>query len=559
MHALLFDGYVDEPACFGVPPYISPYVRYVFGAFVEEGWNVDYVTCDQWRISPREDLWCSADAICVISGMTVPGRYRGGVPLSLRMLQELAALPRKGILFLGGPIKAGYALRGGGNAHVLRGLPIDCLCTGDPEATISHFARSGDISPSLVRTYDDLVPWACSGAALLPHHPSYPWVMAEMELSRGCDRQGGRCSFCTEGTSGTYEERPLDQVIEEARHLRFHGGKAFRFGRCANILAYGGSTTSSGDRRPSPDMLGTLYREFRKACPDLDVLHADNANPASIVSFPDAAAEAIAAMATYNTEGDVLSFGLESLSERVRRANDLKVGEEEALLAVRIVNEAGGSRKRPNGLPSLLPGLNFLVGLAGERDEDLEPNRRFLQRLLDSPYAVRRINIRKTMIFPETRLSELLRHTPSRIHERAFRRWKEWVRTEVDPVMLARVAPRGTILRNIRIEERLGHVAFGRGLGSYPLLVGAVCDDAVPGDVLDVAVCGWGRRSLTAVPYPLDVDKCSPSSLSALPGLGKARVARILGARPIGAVQRLLTLLDDPHVAREILPYFPGE
>ena len=94
--ALLFDGYVDEPACFGVPPYISPYVRYVFGAFAEEGWEVEYITCDQWRKQPRTDLWRSADAVCVISGMTVPGRYRGGVPLSLDMLRKLTALPSTG-------------------------------------------------------------------------------------------------------------------------------------------------------------------------------------------------------------------------------------------------------------------------------------------------------------------------------------------------------------------------------------------------------------------------------------------------------------------------------
>ncbi len=159
---------------------------------------------------------------------------------------------------------------------------------------------------------------------------------------------------------------------------------------------------------------------------------------------------------------------------------------------MRIVNEAGGYRKRPRGLPALLPGLNFLVGLAEERDEDLEPNKRFLRRLLDSTYAVRRINIRRAMVFPGTKLSELLRHSPSHIHERAFRRWKEWVRTEVDPLMLMRVAPQGTILRNVRIEERLGHVAFGRSLGSYPFLVGIVCDDVKPDDILDVAVCDWG-------------------------------------------------------------------
>jgi len=100
--ALVMDGYVDEPACFGVPPYISPYVRYAFGALSLAGMEVAYLTCDAWRRTPREDLWRRADLLVVISGLTVPGRYRGGSPLTLRELEALAALPRSGPLVLGG-------------------------------------------------------------------------------------------------------------------------------------------------------------------------------------------------------------------------------------------------------------------------------------------------------------------------------------------------------------------------------------------------------------------------------------------------------------------------
>lgn len=33
MCCVVIDGYVDEPAVLGVPPYVSTYVRYVAGAF----------------------------------------------------------------------------------------------------------------------------------------------------------------------------------------------------------------------------------------------------------------------------------------------------------------------------------------------------------------------------------------------------------------------------------------------------------------------------------------------------------------------------------------------
>ena len=33
----ILDGYLDEPSCLGVPPYISPHVSYTFGALRAAG------------------------------------------------------------------------------------------------------------------------------------------------------------------------------------------------------------------------------------------------------------------------------------------------------------------------------------------------------------------------------------------------------------------------------------------------------------------------------------------------------------------------------------------
>lgn len=554
--ALVMDGYVDEPACFGVPPYISPYVRYAFGALSLAGMEVAYLTCDAWRRTPREDLWRRADLLVVISGLTVPGRYRGGSPLTLRELEALAALPRSGPLVLGGPIHHGYALQGGVRARELAQLDLDCLCTGDPEAVLAHWCRSGQFVPERTRTYADLRPWAVAGAALVPQHPNFPWVMAEMELSRGCDRTEGRCSFCTERAPGTHEERSPEDVLEEAEALSRAGVSAFRLGRCANILGYGGLFTPEG-RLPRPEKLHILYEGFRARCPHLSVLHTDNANPLTIVRFPDAAAEVLEIIVRHNTAGDGLSFGLENVSARVRERNNLKVSAEEALFAVRMVNDIGGKPKEPRGLPALLPGLNFLVGLADDGDDSLEENRRFLEILLETDLSVRRINIRRCIVFPDAPLASLLERYPSKIRERSYRRWKEWVRTEADPAFLARVAPVGTVIRGIRMEERAGHVAFGRALGSYPPLVGVVADTPREGDILDAAVCGHGGRSLTAVPFPLDLNRCDLSSLQALPGIGKARATRLVRGRPFESLDPLPSLLDAPTATiADLTPFF---
>lgn len=95
MRALIVDGYIDEPAAFGVPPYVSPYIRYLAGALVVHDVEVDYVTIDRMR---KESLWEIAneyDFLFVFGGITVPGRYKGGTPLTLSELQRILSITRR--------------------------------------------------------------------------------------------------------------------------------------------------------------------------------------------------------------------------------------------------------------------------------------------------------------------------------------------------------------------------------------------------------------------------------------------------------------------------------
>lgn len=551
---LILDGYVDEPACFGVPPYVSPYVRALSGVLASRDLATRYVTCDDWRRSPRPDLVAEAAVTVVILGLTVPGRYRGGSPMTLKELRALAELPRQGALLVGGPIHRGYALKGGQTAVAMGRGEADCLAFGDPEAVLDHWLHLGEWDPGRRRTYRELDRWAPLGAAVVCQHPFHPRVVAELELSRGCDRVDGPCSFCTEGASPGLEERSVEGIEAEVRALAAAGVFAFRLGRCANLLGYGGTSTDRG-RRPNPETLGRLYEALRRAAPGLRVLHGDNGNPQTLVRFPGESEAALTEMVRGNTPGDTLSLGLESLHPEVVRRNRLKVSFREALEAVRLVHRIGSRRVAPGELPSLLAGLNFLVGLPGETGQTLGDNRRFLETLLEEGLAVRRINIRRPMVFPGT---DLAREEPSRVRDRDYRRFKEWVRSEVDPEMFRRVAPPGTRIREIQGEERRGKVLFGRPLGSYPPLVGLVTERLAPGDVVDGLVCGAGPRSLTAVACPLDPNRCGREELEALPGVGRARAERLLAARPLTSEEDLRRALDDPAVAERLRPFlFP--
>ncbi|HIP63552.1 MAG TPA: radical SAM protein, partial [Archaeoglobus profundus] len=102
MKIAILDGYVDEPSCLGVPPYLAPYPRYIYGMLKELGFNTLYITIDQFRKNPElERKLENFDLVIIIAGIAVPGKYLGGNPLSLKELKFILKRPRK---ILVGPI-----------------------------------------------------------------------------------------------------------------------------------------------------------------------------------------------------------------------------------------------------------------------------------------------------------------------------------------------------------------------------------------------------------------------------------------------------------------------
>lgn len=209
-----------------------------------------------------------------------------------------------------------------------------------------------------------------------------------------------------------------------------------------------------------------------------------------------------------------------------------------------MVNAVGRERGE-SGLPRLLPGLNFVTGLTGETKKTFDLDFAFLRRLIEEDLWVRRINIRQ--VRPVRQSFE-----PTRLHSE-FRRFKEAVRAEVDREMLRRVLPAGTILRDVYLEIREGHVTYGRQIGTYPILVGLPYDLPV-NQFVDVAVTSHGERSVTGVEFPLDVNRASLRALEALPGVGAKRAARIVRRRPFATLTDFAVALDDAAVAGRVRP-----
>jgi len=521
--AFILDGYVDEPACLGVPPYISPYIRTVAGALLEHRYTVRYLTIDQLRKDPLRTADLNrSDLLVMIAGVTVPGKYLGGTPATLTEIRQVGHMVHGPKKVIGGPIGFGYASEGGQPAirQVIGGF--DALLSGEPAVALDHYLAGNE--PAGVPDYARTDPWSIAGSSVICQHPGYPFVMCELETARGCSHgAAGGCSFCTEPFYGMPRYRPVLGIAAEVAALHARGARHFRVGRQPDILAYG---SGAGEYpAPEPEKLESLFSAIRTAAPELKTLHIDNTSPATIARHEEKAREALRAIIRHHTPGDVAAFGMETADPAVVAANNLKAEADEVFRAIQIVNEEGG--KRRDHVPELLPGLNFVCGLAGETERTYDLNEQFLDGVLEAGLSVRRVNIRQVMPFEGT--PAFTRNTLGK-HDRRFRQFKEHVRSTFDLPMLQRVFPAGTVLRHVLVEVS-GELSFGRQMGSYPILVGLPLRLPERTD-LDAVVVDWGMRSVTALPVPVTINTLPASALRWLPGIGKKKVAAVIAKRP---------------------------
>ena len=525
--AFILDGYVDEPACLGVPPYISPYVRTVAGALIARGYRVQYLTIDQLRKNPNYiNKLDQVNLLVMIAGVTVPGKYLGGTPATFNEIEQVGHMLRGPKKLIGGPIGFGYAAEGGQKAirKVISGF--DTLLSGEPAIALDNYL--GGNEPAGALDYARTDPWSVVGSGIIEQHPDYPYVMCELETARGCSHgSSGGCSFCTEPFYGTPKYRSIDSIADEVASLYAHGARHFRVGRQPDILAYG---AGAGEfPAPRPDLIETLFASIRTAAPALKTLHIDNTNPATIAKHEEESREALRAIIRHHTPGDVAAFGMETADPAVIAANNLKAQSDEVFRAIRIVNEEGGMRR--DNVPELLPGLNFVCGLSGETEKTYELNEQFLAFVRDAGLSVRRVNIRQVMPFEGT--PAYTNNTLGKYDHR-FRRFKEFVRHRIDLPMLQRVYPIGTVLYDVRIEV-CGDLSFGRQMGSYPILVGIPVQIAER-STIDAVVVDWGMRSVTALPVPIEINTLPATAIKWLPGVGKKKVAAVLVKRPFGTL-----------------------
>ncbi|MBS3768186.1 MAG: radical SAM protein, partial [Candidatus Cloacimonetes bacterium] len=218
------------------------------------------------------------------------------------------------------------------------------------------------------------------------------------------------------------------------------------------------------------------------------LFHIDNANPIMIN------AERTRLFIRYLTPGSTAAIGVESFDDKVIKANNLNSNFEQVFTAIETLNKFG-SDKGKNGCYKLLPGINILLGLKGETKKTLEINFERLNQIMEAGLLFRRINIRKVVPFPGTELARTTGNSVLQKNKNLYKSWISKVRHKIDLVMLKKLYPAGSVLKNLYSEIHDGNTTFLRQLGSYPIVLGV--KRRLPlNRKYDVKVIGHNPRSL---------------------------------------------------------------
>ena len=542
---LVLYGYEDEPAAFGVPPYVGFHIRYVCGVLEQHNIDYTYMTIDQWRLCSEQEqdrILKELEGFVCIAGAVVPGRYIRGTPISRRESTELIrSLPRDIPALFGGWAVRGWKQQGW--------LPLRSnlfLSVQDTDATLHQFLNTGAWKHER-RTSEEWTTWAHLGAQskAVVQHPDLGMeqkkgpLTYEVEVYQGCVRFKRGCKFCIEPKKGVPIWRTPEDIIREVKLAHDAGVQHVRLGGMTDTYTYMADGVKELEYPiPNPEPIAKLLHGLRED-ERLKILHTDNGNPSIIAENIEPSTEITKTLVETLSDGAVLSFGLESADPNVHAENWLNCDSNQLKTALRLINQYGRERGE-RGLPKLLPGLNFIAGLNGERPETYEMNLNLLRELRNEGLLLRRINIRQVE-------GDGFQDIP----EVEFKRFKSAVRETIDSPLLQELFPLGHVLKDVhwethdgrtrlpvhlteehvgkRIHGRAG-LTFGRQIGAYPILIGVPYH--IPLETTsDIMITGHGARSITGVETGLNINTVTEKQLEAIPGIGKKAAWNLISSR----------------------------
>ena len=237
---LVIDGYEDEPAAFGVPPYVGFHIRYICGVLEHHRIDYTYLTIDQIRAARRQGTlgkcFNNVDGVVILAGAIVPGKYVRGTPISRKELDTLIGdIQTETVIICGG-----WAIRGWRQRGWAPSRPNLFLAHHDLDATLDTFLQTKSFQ-HVRRTTKQWHQWARAGASskAITTHPDLPDPLTvEIELYQGCVRFQRGCRFCIEPKKGAPINRSVGSVIDEVNAALDAGAQHVRLGGATCIYTW---------------------------------------------------------------------------------------------------------------------------------------------------------------------------------------------------------------------------------------------------------------------------------------------------------------------------------
>ena len=532
---LVIDGYEDEPAAFGVPPYVGFHIRYICGVLESRNLEYEYCPIDSFRINPPNLE--NRLGVIILAGAVVPGKYLRGTPISLKETREIISnTPNETPILCGG-----WAIRGWKNQGWSPLRHNLFLALKDTDATLSNYLETGEWRHNR-RTAEQWTAWAQAGAKskAVTDNPDLSGPLTyEVEVYQGCVRFKRGCKFCIEPKKGIPIWRDPEDIIKEVSIAHDMGVRHVRLGGMTDTYTYKAEGVVEMEYpRPDPEPIAKLLYGLRED-ERLEILHTDNGNPSIIAEHLEESEEITKSLVETLSDGAVLSFGLESADPEVHKANWLNCDSGQLKSAIALINKHG-SEKGERGLPKLLPGLNFIAGLKGETKQSYDYNLSLLRELKSEGHMIRRVNIRQVegKGFQE-------------VDSNDFKSFKETVRQEFDGPILKEILPLGSVIDDVWWESHDGRtrlprhlndeardasitgkagITFGRQIGAYPILVGM--NYLAPLESYSqIMVTGHGARSITGIQTGIDWRTATEKQLAAIPGISSKGAWNLIGSR----------------------------
>lgn len=469
--ALIFDCFTVEPAGLGVPPYMSSYVRYAYSSLraSKEFSQILYFTIDDFRnvfyidTKPDNNIYSdpyrysltknsdnildhlkTADVVVVIAGDAVPSVHLHAVNGNLEEIINAMSFVRGKKVMMG--IMSNYLRKPNHRYHHVfdayhgQTLPLNGFDKSSIKP-LSYFEINNYIS-DFSGLFNN-IPWT---------------TVAEIDMYRGCIRKTF-CTFCNEPIKNQLVTfRPPEDIIKEISLLYEAGVRHFRMGQQACFYSY---------YHMDIEIIEKLLYSIRNNCPDLKVLHIDNADPVAVASKKGRKIAKL--VAEYCTEGNCSPMGIESFDLKVIEANKLTCTPEVLLTAIENVLEFGAERGEL-GQCKNLPGLNLIYGLPNSTRRTHFENLKWLDKILEKGYLCNRTNVRKVSIYEGTPLEQLNTSIDVNFDE-DFASQKRDILELYDKPMKKKVFPEGLILNDLHsfLIDKEG--TWFRRLGSYPIMV----------------------------------------------------------------------------------------